>query len=152
MQEVIQERRACRNVFEVLEFICVDYDSYLKARLVNLASKRCNYRNGFGLRKLQISSGISQISRLGHYTFIVVQSCESGSIDVIVEMQSGACSHCELSKFCVHVSAVACMFPESMVSVVYCQVCAVFLIEYLDNGFVFAKQRVAPTINGSSNR
>ena len=116
MQEVIQERRACRNVFEVIDFICVDYDKYMKARLVNLASKRCDYRNAFGLRKLEVSPGICEIKQLGQYTFIVLQDCESGVFEVIVEMQSGACSHCDLSKFCVHVSAVACVFPESMVS------------------------------------
>ena len=116
MQEVIQERKSCRNVFEVLEFICVDYDVYLKTRLINLATKRSTYRNGFGLKRLSVSTGISRITRIGHSTFEVVQVLSSQNCVMTVEMTSGACSRCEMTKFCVHVSAVGCLYPESMVS------------------------------------
>ena len=120
MQEVIQERKACRNVFEVMDFICVDYNSYLKSRLVSLATKRCTYRNAFGLKTMALSPGIFSITRLGQSTFEVLQERLSGNdCKATVEMRSGACSHCELSKFCVHVSAVACLYPESMVSMYF---------------------------------
>ena len=33
------KRRACRNVFEALVFLCVDYDKYVKTRLINLGRK-----------------------------------------------------------------------------------------------------------------
>ena len=53
-------------------------------------------------------------------TFEVLQERLSGNdCKATVEMRSGACSHCELSKFCVHVSAVACLYPESMVSMYF---------------------------------
>ena len=116
MQEIIQDRKSCRNIFEVLEFVCVDYDVYVKTRLINLATKRCTYRNGFGLKKLSVASGISRISRIGQSTFEVVQEIYSQKCVVTVEMTSGACSRCEMTKFCAHVSAVGCLYPESMVS------------------------------------
>ena len=115
MQEVIQERKACRNVFEVMDFICIDYDVYLKNRLVSLACLRSSYRNSFGLKETKISPGIVEISRVGPSTFVLVQEEQGEDADVILEMKSGACSHCELTKFCVHVSTIACLFPESMV-------------------------------------
>jgi len=115
MQEVIQERKACRNVFEVMDFICIDYDVYLKNRLVSLACVRSSYRNSFGLKSRKVSAGIVEITRLGQSTFVLVQEEQGSDGDVFVEMKSGACSHCERTKFCVHVSTIACLYPESMV-------------------------------------
>ena len=117
MQEVIQERKACRNVFEVMDFICIDYDVYLKNRLVSLACVRSTYRNSFGLKKMNVSAGIIEIRRLGQSTFVLVQEEQGEDGDIIVETTSGACSHWERTKFCTHVSTIACLYPESMVRV-----------------------------------
>ena len=117
MQEVIQDRKACRNVFELLDFIFVDYDVYMKSRLVSLACGRSTYRNTFGLNRLQVCKGKVAITSLGPSTFCVKQELEGEVTDVIVEMTSGACSLCVLTKFCEHVCTVACSFPESMVCV-----------------------------------
>ena len=115
MQEVIQDRKACRNVFEVLDFMCVDYDQYLKSRLITLACNRSSYRNTFGLRVLKVCPGEVDITQHGPSTFSLLQKCDEGDVNVTVEMTTGACSDCELNKFCIHVSTIACMFPESMV-------------------------------------
>ena len=115
MQEVIQERKACRNVFEVMDFICVDYEVYVKSRLVSIACRRSLYRNAFGLKTLRVSPGTLEVKQVGQSTFILLQGIECADNQVTVEMTSGACSECTLSKFCVHVSTVACLYPESMV-------------------------------------
>ena len=115
MQEVIQERKACRNVFEVLDFVCVDYEVYLRNRLVTLACNRSSYRNTFGLKTLKVCPGVLEITRTGPSTFTLLQKSNADEVEIIVEMTSGACSQCDVNKFCVHVSTVACMFPESMV-------------------------------------
>ena len=116
MQDIIRERRSCRNVFEVLDFICIDYELYMKARLVNLATGRSQYRNAFGLQVKEIQHGISEICRVGESAvFVMMQKDIRNKYEVTVDMISGACSQCSVSKVCAHVSAVACIFPESTV-------------------------------------
>ena len=115
MQEVIRERRSCRNVFEVLDFICIEYETYMKARLVNLATGRSRYRNGFGLREKRVRAGIVDVVRVGQSSVFVMMQDDQ---EVTVDLASGACSQCSKSKFCAHVSGVACMYPEVMVRTV----------------------------------
>ena len=117
MQEVIRERRACRNVFEVLDFVCVDYDKYVKTRLINLGTGRLTYANAYGLREFNVKSGITSVKRVGDsFVFLVMQVIMNVETMVTVDLLSGACSVCEMSKSCCHVRGVACIYPEAMVS------------------------------------
>ena len=116
MQEVLKERRACRNIFDAIDFVCVQYDAYLKTRLISLATRRCVYRNGFGLQRLSVCAQIVSIERSGTGKVFRVQEEVEGNLrDLLVDLESGACSGCDDSVFCVHTSAVACVHPECMV-------------------------------------
>ena len=84
MQDIIRERRSCRNVFEVLDFICIDYELYMKARLVNLATGRSQYRNAFGLQVKEIQHGISDICRVGESAvFVMMQMAFFCSLKIL---------------------------------------------------------------------
>ena len=126
MQEVLKERRACRNIFDAIDFVCVQYDAYLKTRLISLATRRCVYRNGFGLQRLSVCAQIVSIERSGSgKVFCVLEEVGESFGQVMVDLESGACSGCDDSMFCVHTSAVACVHPECMVcTYAYAAVCA----------------------------
>ena len=88
----------------------------MKARLVNLATGRSQYRNAFGLQVKKICDGISEICRVGQSAvFVMMQMDNSNKYEVRADTNSGACSECSVSKVCVHVCVVACIFPESTV-------------------------------------
>ena len=117
MQEVLRERRTCRNVVEALDFLCGDYDVYMKQRLITLCTRRCTYRNGFGLAALEVSANIIAIERHGESSVFTVTE-DIGALEVeesMIDLKTGACSDCDASRFCVHVSAAACAYPECMV-------------------------------------
>ena len=111
----------------------------MKGRLVNLATGRSQYRNAFGLQVKQIRSGISDICRVGQSAvFVMMQMANSTKYEVTVDMNSGACSECSVSKVCAHVSAVACIFPECTVRtlVKYMRLYVERVILFTGNGFV----------------
>ena len=116
MQEVLKERRACQNIFDAIDFVCVEYDSYLKARLISLATRKSIYRNGYGVQNVSVPGQVMSIERCGGGAlFAVNEESEEGVRVILVDMESGACSACESNCFCVHTSAVACVHPECMV-------------------------------------
>ena len=73
--------------------------------------------NAYGLREFNVKSGITSVKRVGDsFVFLVMQVIMNVETMVTVDLLSGACSVCEMSKSCCHVRGVACIYPEAMVS------------------------------------
>ena len=116
MQEVLRERRSCRNAFEALDFMCKEYDVYVKTRLIELGTRRKLYRNSFGLSKAHVSNEVVSITRISDSSIFRVTGRVNACVtECIVDLKTGACNKCNVGYFCVHVSSAACAFPECMV-------------------------------------